>query len=69
MTQCCNAPEVRALPPRGETRCSGCGHRQPTEFGGVVFPPVESRRLPFWTWPGELLGRYLATTALRRAWI
>ncbi len=40
---------------RGELRCAGCRHRVPR--GGTE--PVESRRRPPWTWPGEILARVL----------
>lgn len=65
MTDCCHAPLVHALPPRGEPRCAYCGHRQPVDG----MPPVESRRLPPLTWPGELLGRALARAAFRYGWV
>ncbi len=41
----------------GPDRCTTCGHRLPSADGT---PPGESRWKPPWTWPGEILGRYVA---------
>jgi hypothetical protein len=60
LTKCCGAETIDGLPPRGERRCTGCGHRVESVYGAR---PVQSRRLPFWTWPGELLGRWIAVLA------
>lgn len=38
---------------RGKWRCRGCGHR--LTVNGI--PPVESRRMPPWTWHLELIDR------------
>jgi hypothetical protein len=38
-------------------RCQGCGHRVTCPDGT---PPGSSRRLPIWTWPVELVDRWLA---------
>lgn len=59
-TECCGAKAITGLPPRGEKRCTGCGHRI-MDLNGK--PPEQSRELPFWTWPGELAGRMLAKMA------
>lgn len=42
---------------RFKGRCAGCGHRM---------EGPQTRSKPFWTWPGELLGRYQARRAGRR---
>jgi hypothetical protein len=63
-SSCCGAPSVSGCPPRGEIRCSACGHRTPTSFRGK---PRRSRSLPPWTWPGEILGRSLARRAMEDA--
>lgn len=59
-TKCCGAKTIDGLPPRGEHRCTGCGHRVAGTYGIL---PRQSRELPFWTWPGELIGRWLAKMA------
>lgn len=59
-TKCCGAPSIDGLPPRGAPRCTGCGHRIASPSGR---PPGQSRELPFWTWPGEFIGRWLARMA------
>jgi hypothetical protein len=49
----------RARQVRGKWRCGssgGCGHR--LWIGGI--PPAQSRDLPVWTWPLELIDRFLA---------
>lgn len=59
-SKCCGARVIDGLPPRGWWRCTGCGHRVPGPSG---IAPKQSRELPFWTWPGEILGRVLARMA------
>lgn len=44
-------PHTHTKPRLG--RCTLCGHR----LGDNV---VETRKLPFWTWPGEILRRFQA---------
>jgi hypothetical protein len=43
-------------------RCSACGHRQPVN--GVA--PRQTRELPPWHWPGELVNRRRARNFGRR---
>lgn len=61
---CHGAPVVMNCPPRGEPRCGECGHRVP---GADGISPVQSRRLPPWTWPGEAWGRRVARSSAARA--
>lgn len=49
MTSCCGAPLVGV-------RCTGCGHRQSVDQKA----PCQTRDQPWWTWPLELVGRWLA---------
>jgi hypothetical protein len=55
VTGCCRMPFWGD--PR---RCTGCGHRKAAVDGT---PPRQTREQPFWTWPGELLGRFRARKA------
>lgn len=64
MSPCCCAPVVSGCPPRQELRCTACGHR--TARPGRP-APKPTRRMPPWTWPGELLGRKLARESLETA--
>jgi len=57
LTGCCAMPYWGA-----KHRCTGCGHRK--AIGGVL--PRQTREQPPWTWPGELLGRFLARKAGQR---
>lgn len=50
---------ISGLTPYGEPRCMHCGHR----VSNKGLAPRQSRELPFWTWPLELLGRYQARRA------
>lgn len=48
-----HAHEAPLAPPR----CTACGHRMPSAPG---LRPVETRRLPAWFWPAELIARLCA---------
>lgn len=43
-------------------RCDGCGHRVSTRDG---FRPIETRQLPVWAWPAELVMRWTARRMAR----
>jgi hypothetical protein len=51
VSRCC-AMQLLWLSGQGP-RCTGCGHRQPWDD----YVPVQTRSLPFWTWPAELWNR------------